>query len=65
MKFIQYIKDSFEELNNHMTWISKEDAQKSTTTVAVFTILFALSVAGIDYVFQTGLDVFFTMFKSN
>ena len=30
MKFIQYIKDSFEELNNHMTWISKEDAQKST-----------------------------------
>ncbi|MBT4780522.1 MAG: preprotein translocase subunit SecE [Polaribacter sp.] len=65
MKFIQYIKDSFEELNNHMTWISKEDAQKSTMTVAVFTILFALAVAGIDYVFQTGLDVFFTMFKSN
>jgi preprotein translocase subunit SecE len=65
MKFIQYIKDSFEELNNHMTWISKEDAQKSTMTVAVFTILFALAVAGIDYVFQTGLDTFFTMFKSN
>ncbi|MDA9316463.1 MAG: preprotein translocase subunit SecE [Polaribacter sp.] len=65
MKFIQYIKDSFEELNNHMTWISKEDAQKSTMTVAVFTILFALAVAGIDYVFQTGLDIFFTTFKSN
>ena len=65
MKFIQYIKDSFEELNNHMTWISKEDAQKSTMTVAFFTILFALAVAGIDYVFQTVLDVFFTMFKSN
>ena len=65
MKFIQYIKDSFEELNNHMTWISKEDAQKSTMTVAVFTILVALAVAGIDYVIQTGLDVFFTMFKSN
>ena len=65
MKFIQYIKDSFEELNNHMTWISKADAQKSTATVAVFTILFALAVAGIDYVFQTGLDNFFTMFKSN
>jgi preprotein translocase subunit SecE len=65
MKFIQYIKDSFDELNNHMTWISKEDAQKSTTTVAVFTILFALAVAGIDYVFQTGLDIFFTTLKSN
>jgi preprotein translocase subunit SecE len=65
MNFIQYIKDSFDELNNHMTWISKEDAQKTTVTVAVFTILFALAVAGIDYVFQSGLDVFFGLFKTN
>jgi len=62
MKFIQYIKDSFEELNNHMTWVSKQDAQKTTVTVAVFTIVFALAVAGVDYVFQTGLDNFFTLF---
>ena len=62
MNFIQYIKDSFDELNNHMTWISKEDAQKTTVTVAFFTILFALAVAGIDYVFQTGLDNFFKLF---
>jgi preprotein translocase subunit SecE len=62
MNFIQYVKDSFEELNNHMTWISKEDGQKTTVTVALFTILFALAVAGIDYVFQTGLDNFFKLF---
>jgi len=48
-----------------MTWISKEDAQKTTVTVAVFTIIFALAIAGIDYVFQNGLDNFFGMFKSN
>ena len=63
MNFIQYIKDSFEELNNHMTWISKEEAQKTTVTVAVFTIIFALAIAGIDYVFQTGLDAFFKRFN--
>ena len=62
MKFIQYIKDSFEELNNHMTWYSRVDAQKTTVTVAVFTILFALAVAGVDYVFQQGLDNFFALF---
>lgn len=62
MNFIQYIKDSFEELNKNMTWVSKEDAQKTTVTVAVFTILFALAVAGVDYVFQTGLDNFFKLF---
>ena len=62
MGFIQYIKDSFDELNNHMTWLSRADAQKSTVTVAVFTILFALGVAGVDYVFQQGLDNFFKLF---
>ena len=62
MNFIQYIKDSFDELNNHMTWISKDDAQKTTVTVAVFIILFALAVSGIDYVFQTGLANFFKLF---
>jgi len=65
MKFIQYIKDSFEELSNHMTWVSKEEAQKTTVTVAVFTILFALAVSGIDYVFQGGLDWYFNFVNSN
>ena len=65
MKFIQYIKDSFEELNNHMTWSSSKEAQKTTVTVAVFTIVFALAVAGVDYFFQAGLDNFFGMFKYN
>ena len=57
--FIQYIKGSFEELNENMTWISKEEAQKSTVVVAAFTIVFALAVAGIDWVFQNALDNFF------
>lgn len=62
MGFIQYIKDSFTELSNHMTWISRENAQKTTVTVAIFTILFALGIAAIDLVFQTGLDNFFELF---
>ncbi|CAM1350139.1 preprotein translocase subunit SecE [Tenacibaculum crassostreae] len=60
--FVQYIKDSFEELNTNMTWVSREEAQKSTVVVAAFTIVFALAVAAIDRVFQMGLDNFFKMF---
>ena len=60
--FVQYIKDSFEELNTNMTWVTREEAQKSTVVVAAFTIAFALVVAGIDKVFQTGLDNFFNLF---
>jgi len=59
MKFIQYIKDSFEELNNHMTWSSSKDAQKTTVTVAIFTIVFALAVAGVDYVFHHEFELLF------
>jgi preprotein translocase subunit SecE len=62
--FIQYIKDSFEELNTNMTWISREEAQKSTVVVAVFTIVFAISVAIIDKGFQFVLDWFFALFNS-
>ncbi len=60
--FIQYIKDSFYELNTNMTWISREESQKSTVVVAIFTIIFALAVALIDKVFQTSLDTFFNLF---
>jgi len=61
---IKYIKESFEELSNHVTWISRDEAQKSTVVVAVFTIIFALAVFSIDYIFQLGLDNFFTMFNN-
>ncbi|WP_420552659.1 preprotein translocase subunit SecE [Tenacibaculum aiptasiae] len=62
-KFIQYVKDSFEELNTNMTWSTREEAQKSTVVVAAFTIAFALAVAGIDKFFHTGLDWFFNQFN--
>lgn len=62
--FTQYIKDSFEELSSNVTWIPREEAQKSTVIVAAFTILFALAVFVIDKVFQTGLDNFFKMFSN-
>ena len=61
--FIQYIKDSFQELSTNMTWSSREEAQKSTVIVAVFTILFALIVSAMDKVFQTSLDTFFNIFQ--
>lgn len=63
MKFIQYTKDSFKELSDHVTWSSSKKAQNTTVSVAIFTVLFALAVAGVDYVFQTGLDNFFGIFN--
>lgn len=65
MKFIQYTTDSFKELTDHVTWPSGKKAQNTTVSVALFTILFALAVAGVDYLFQKGLDNFFGIFNQN
>jgi preprotein translocase subunit SecE len=63
MAIINYIKESFKELNSEVTWITLTEAQKSTILVAVFTIIFALAIFLTDKVFQTALDWFFEMFN--
>lgn len=62
MKLVEYIKESFQELRNKVTWLSWEEAQKSTVVVAIFTVLFALAVFIVDKVFQTGLTKYFELF---
>ena len=63
MSVVNYIKESFEELNTNMTWLPKAEAQKSTVVVAIFTVIFALAVFAVDTVFQNGLDEFFNLFN--
>ena len=62
MNLINYIKDSFEELRNKVSWISWEEAQKSTVVVAIFTVLFSLAVFLVVKFFQTGLTEYFKLF---
>ena len=62
MKVINYIKDSFEELQTKMTWLPWAEAQKSTVVVAIFTIIFALAVFFVDKGFQSILGQLFKWF---
>ena len=62
MNIINYVKESFKELRNNVTWISWEEAQKSTAVVALFTVLFALAVFIADKFFQTLLKNIFELF---
>ena len=62
MNLINYIRDSFGELRNKVSWIPWEEAQKSTVVVAIFTVLFALAVFGVDKVFQSVLTEYFKLF---
>jgi len=62
MKIINYIVDSFKELNTRVTWMTWSEAQKSTFVVAVFSVIFAIAIFFTDKFFQLGLDNYFKIF---
>lgn len=56
---LTYIKESFEELKNHVTWTPWAEAQRLTVLVAVFSIIFALAIWGVDTVFSKMIKAYF------
>lgn len=61
---INYINESYYELKNHVTWPSYADAQRLMVIVAVFSVLLALAVFGIDQVFSGVIEAYFNWVKS-
>jgi len=61
---INYINESYYELKNHVTWPSYEDAQRLMVIVAVFSVLLALAVYGIDQLFSGAIEFYFNWVKS-
>ncbi|MDP2060689.1 MAG: preprotein translocase subunit SecE [Flavobacteriaceae bacterium] len=62
--FIEYIKESFTELKTKVSWTSWAEAQRLTVTVAVFSVIFSLSIWGIDLLISEILDFYFNAIKS-
>ncbi len=58
---ITYIKESFEELKNHVSWTPWPEAQRLTVLVAVFSIIFSLAIWGVDTVFSRAVRVYFDL----
>ena len=48
---INYIKESYNELKNHVTWTEWSEAQRLTVVVAAFSVVLALAIWGVDTVF--------------
>jgi preprotein translocase subunit SecE len=62
MGIVNYIKESFGELQHNVSWMPRDEAQKNTVLVAVFTVIFAIAVFFVDKTFQTALEKFFNIF---
>ncbi|RYZ90103.1 MAG: preprotein translocase subunit SecE [Proteobacteria bacterium] len=63
MKIVNYISEAFGELKSNVTWPEWSEVQRLTIVVAVFSIVCALAVAGIDEMFSKAIAGFFTWIK--
>ena len=61
---INYIKESYNELKNHVTWTTWSEAQRLTVIVAAFSVVLALLVFGIDTVVSGVISRYFEWIKS-
>ncbi|MEM5567101.1 preprotein translocase subunit SecE [Psychroserpens sp. AS72] len=58
---VNYIKESFDELRNNVSWPTLSEAQSLTVLVAVFSIIFSLAIWGVDTVFSKVIKAYFNL----
>ena len=58
---ISYIKDSFEELKNNVSWTERSELQRLVGVVLVFSILFSLAIWGADTVLSRVIQFYFNL----
>ena len=61
--FVTYIKESFGELKHNVTWPTWAEGQKLMVVVAVFSILFALAIFGVDKALENLMALYFGLFN--
>ncbi|TXE08071.1 preprotein translocase subunit SecE [Seonamhaeicola algicola] len=59
--FVNYIKESFNELKANVSWPTWAEAQNLTVLVAVFSIIFSLAIWGVDTVFSKVISAYFDL----
>ena len=60
-KFINYLKESFTELTQKVTWPTWEKLQSSALLVLVTTVILAAVVWVIDYAFQHLMEFIYAL----
>jgi len=61
---IEYVKGAYYELTNHVVWPKWDEVYKMTIVVAIFSAIFSIFIALVDYVFRTILQAYYKMVKS-
>lgn len=60
-KVTAYIKESYTELVEKVSWPSREDLQSSVLVVMVATMIISLMIFTMDFGFQSVMNLFYKM----
>jgi preprotein translocase subunit SecE len=61
-KFVEYVKESYDELMHKVSWPTWSELQNSAVVVSVASLIIALVVFIMDKSFETILKQFYTLF---
>ena len=61
-KFINYVKECYNELVNKVSWPTWKELQSSAVVVSIASLIIALVVYLMDKSFETLLEVFYRIF---
>ena len=56
---VNYIRDSFEELRDHVIWTPLQELQKKTLVVVVFSVIFSLIIWLADTILSEVFKIYF------
>ena len=57
-----YLKSSYDELINKVSWPSWSELKSSSIVVAIASLIIALIIYLMDRVFSGGMDIFYSLF---
>jgi preprotein translocase subunit SecE len=60
-KVTSYIKESYIELTEKVSWPSREELQSSVIVVMVATLIIGFVIFTMDFVFQSAMNLFYKM----
>ena len=60
-KFINYCKESYVELTKKVTWPTWEKLQSSALLVMIATVILAVALWAVDWIFQHLMTVIYTL----
>ena len=61
-KFVEYIKESADDLMNKVSWPTWKELQSSSIVVAIASLIIALIVYIMDLSFRNVLEVLYSLF---